>query len=191
MARTKKPKRAPVRNMRPLFVAAYLAQPIGKRSPSKAAIEAGYSPRTASAAGSRLLADVKIQAMIAEADAPVFDQYEVSHQRVVRELALLSFSNVLDYVDEDGDIDVTRLTRDQAAAIQELSVKKRTVCRETPDGSVHELISRDANIKLSSKRQALEALGRHLGLFQNDAGPATTVTFNIIGLVASNERNRA
>jgi hypothetical protein len=69
-----------------------------------------------------------------------------------------------DYVrlDKYGDprVDYARLTRDQAAAISEITIDEYKEGR-----GPHAVPVKRIRIKLADKRAALEALGRHLGLF--------------------------
>ena len=87
---------------------------------TQAAIRAGYSVRTAEQAGSRLLSDVKISVAHKEAMDARAARVELSADRVLRELMLMGFANMLDYLTphEDGtaSVDLSKLTRDQAAA---------------------------------------------------------------------------
>lgn len=101
---------------------------------------------------------------ISRIQKPRLDKLEITAERVLRELALLGFSNMLDYmtVNEEGsaDIDLSELTRDQAAAIQEISVD---MTGGSGDGK-RELVPR-MKFKLANKRDSLELLGKNLKLF--------------------------
>jgi phage terminase small subunit len=90
---------------------------------------------------------------------------DISSERVLRELALLGFANMMDYmtvtVDGQAYVDLSNLTRDQAAAIQEIKVD------ETGGGSgdnKREAVQR-TTFRLANKKDALELLGKHLELF--------------------------
>jgi phage terminase small subunit len=159
------------------FVAEYLAN--GSNA-TKAAISAGYSSNTAESQGSRLLSNVKVAAELDKKTAKALDKLEITAERVLRELALMGFSNMLDYMSiEDGklhEFDYSKLTRDQAAAIQEITV-------DTAGGSgdgERKLVLR-TRFKLGDKRGSLELLGKHLKLFTDkveqsgpDGGPIQT-----------------
>lgn len=165
------------------FVAEYLANGLNG---SKAAISAGYAKKSASVEATRLLANASISAEISKKTLKVMDKLEVTAERVLRELALMGFSNMLDYMTiEDGklhEFDYSKLTRDQAAAIQEITM-------DTAGGSgdgERKLVLR-TRFKLGDKRGSLELLGKHLKLFTDkteltgvDGGPIQeniTVTF--------------
>lgn len=93
---------------------------------------------------------------------------ELKAEHIVEELRRLAFSNMTDYmkIDENGKptgLDLSRMTRDQAAAIQE-------VVEDTTGGAgdgERRLILR-TKFKLADKGLNLERLGRHLGMFQDN-----------------------
>lgn len=106
------------------------------------------------------------QQVITEARAKLVRKIEVTAEKVVQELALIGFANMADYISEDGSermVDLSKLTRCQAAAIQELTVETYTEGR----GDDAERIKR-TKFKLGDKKAALDSLGRHLGLFEKD-----------------------
>lgn len=114
---------------------------------------------------------------------------EISTERVLQGLAQLAFSNALDYgsVDDDGEfsIDLTQTTRDQFAAVSEITSRTTRVAGGKPakgkkdEPSITERVTR---LKLADKRPALVDLGRHLGIFKDDQAAAAQVTFVIQGL---------
>ena len=119
---------------------------------SQAAIRAGYSEKTAGQSASRLLKDVKIQAEIAKAQRRAAKRNEVSLDRIIEEYRRLAFADTTDaiYI-RNGRVyvhDTESLTVEQKAAISEI--------RQTKDGIA---------VKFHSKTAALEALGKHLGMF--------------------------
>lgn len=140
---------------------------------TRAAVRAGYSVKAARAYGSVLLNNPLVKAAIDIVRAKSAKRTEVKADQVVRELARMGFANMLDYVrvtpDGDAVVDLTRLDRDQAAAITEITSEVFTDGR----GDDAERIKR-VKLKLADKKGALELLGKHLGLFPNRhevAGP--------------------
>ena len=131
---------------------------------TNAAITAGYSAKTANVTGSQLLAKPNIKARISELIAEKTQNLNISADRIIGELARLGFSNMLDYlrVDEDGQFvhDFSKLTREQAAAIQEYTVD---ATGGTGDGE-RKVVMR-TRFKLADKTKALELLGKYRKLF--------------------------
>jgi phage terminase small subunit len=84
----------------------------------------------------------------------------IKADRVIEELARIAFSNMLDYLDERGNLDLTKLSRDTAAAIQEI---REDTTGGAGDGE-RRLILR-TTFKLADKLRALDMLSRHLGLY--------------------------
>ena len=144
--------------MRKKFVEEYLVDLNG----TQAAIRAGYSGKTARSQAARLLADVNIQAEIAKARKRAAKRNEVSLDRVIEEYRRLAFADTTDaiYI-RNGRVyvhDTESLTVEQRAAISEI--------RQTKDGIA---------VKFHSKTVALEALGKHLGLFEDKANLGGTI----------------
>ena len=114
-----------------------------------------------------LLKHGKVSVRIAELQAGHQKRHEVTVDRVVKELALLGFSNMLDYMTVSGDgqayVDLSSLTREQAAAIGELT-SETYVDGKSEDGEEKRVVKR-TKFKLSDKRAALVDLGKYLGIF--------------------------
>ncbi len=143
---------------------------------TQAAIRAGYSPKTAEQLAYQLLQKTSVQNHIAELQKKREKRTEITQDSVLRELALIAFAKASDYarvvekdamvevdgnmvpvLDEDGNqvkyrtvepILTDELTEDQKKAI--------AVIKKGRDGF---------EIKPYSKIQALELLGKHLGMF--------------------------
>lgn len=134
---------------------------------TQAAIRAGYSPATANRIGSRLLTNVVIRARVEKAMAERSKRTGINADRVLRELARIAFVNAADVIDFQTATIVSGASEDDTAAIASFRVK--TI--PTTDG---EGIERE--IRLFDKLKALELLGKHLGLFNNDPEVNTPVT---------------
>ena len=85
----------------------------------------------------------------------------------MREVALIGFANMGDYIQVDGNevsVDLSKLSRDQAAAIQEVTTETR--------GGGNKKAARvtRTRLKLADKRPALELLGRWIGLELKSSG---------------------
>jgi len=156
----KRPKTLKRQSREQLFCAEYVKDLNGTR----AAIAAGYGKKSARAAASRLLTKHYIKARVAQLTEKHAGKLDLSAEKVLAELSRLGFSNMLDYmrVNEDGafDLDFSKLTREQAAAIQEYTVD---ATGGTGDGERKRVMR--TRFKLVSKIDALVALGKYLKLF--------------------------
>ncbi|EMG53151.1 terminase small subunit [Ochrobactrum sp. CDB2] len=140
------------------FVAEYLID----LNATQAAIRAGYSEKTAQQQGSRLLLNVVVQEAIAKGQNKTAEKLEITKDRIVEELAKIGFSNMLDYMrsGSDGDpyLDFSNLTREQAAALSEVTVE------DFKDGRGEDARDvRRIKFKLNDKKGALVDLAKMLG----------------------------
>ena len=120
-----------------------------------------------------------VSARVDELVAKGADRAQVTIDKVVRELACIAFSNPQDFITDDGvPLELAQLTRDQAAAVQDLSV----IEQYDKNGKV---TSRRYRYRLHDKQVALEKLGRHLGVF----APDTNLNVNVNN-VADGEKDR-
>lgn len=162
------------------FVAEYLVD----KNATQAALRAGYSAKTAYSQGQRLLKNVEVAEVISSKAEKQVEKLEITAERVLRELALIGFANMEDYmrVGDDGDpyLDFSALTRDQAAALQEVTVEDFKEGRGENARDV-----RKVKFKLADKRAALVDLGRHLALFTDKIDHSGIVTLNVTSEDAS------
>ena len=131
---------------------------------AQAAIRAGYSAKTARVIGHENLTKPDIAAAIEKAMAERAERTEVTADLVVGELRKIAFANMADYMkstpEGDPSLDFSALTRDQTAALREVTVEDFPYRR-----GKHARAVRRVKFKLHDKRTALVDLGRHLGLF--------------------------
>lgn len=130
-----------------------------------AAIRAGYSPRYARGNAHKLVANSCVSEYIKKRMADREKRTEITQDKVLRELALIAFSNAADYaavveketLDDEGNPVVYRtvepvlteeLTEDQKRAI--------AVIKKGRDGF---------EVKPYDKIRALELIGKHIGMF--------------------------
>jgi phage terminase small subunit len=119
---------------------------------------------------SELLANVKVSSRVDELKASILKRHEVTVDRVIQEYSKLAFANMLDYVGitKDGlaQVDFSKLTRDQAAAILEIKVDRLRVAGggEAKEDEADPRIEK-VTFKLADKKGALDSLGKYLGIF--------------------------
>lgn len=125
---------------------------------AKAAFEAGFATDQNSArfAARKLLRDPAIQDYLTELREDWYNRVGVTKERILSELALIGFSDVADFAHwNQGGVDfkdASQVDENKRRAIKEMKY-------QFSDGAGH------VSIKLHDKIQALEKMGRHLGLF--------------------------
>lgn len=120
-----------------------------------AAIRAGYSPKTATSIGAENLTKPDVRAHVDAAIAERSRRTGVTQDRVIRELARLAFADPTQVVNfRTGEV-YHDLSEDDRAIIAGVKVK---------DGDTFT----EREVKLTDKTRALELLGRHLGMFQDN-----------------------
>lgn len=141
----------------------FAASPVVTTNPQKAAMDAGYSESYAKGHATALREQL----------APLIMQVQEAAQRITAisvakvqtELAAMGFANIIDYFDIDDVSGAMRpkqlneLTRDQAAAIQEV---KLVDIVDEDTGKTSFVIG---YLKLADKRANLVELGKTLGMF--------------------------
>lgn len=164
----------PLRPKQQRFIDEYLID----GNATQAAIRAGYSAKSAHLIGHENINKPKIAEELARRQAELAAGHGVTADLIVAELAKLGFSNMQDYmrVGPSGDpfLDFSKLTREQAAALQEVTVEDFVDGRGEDARDV-----RRVKFKLADKRASLVDLGKHLGMFterQSLSGTVTVVT---------------
>lgn len=135
------------------FVEEYLIDLNAKQ----AAIRAGYSVKNADKIGSELLGKTRVREAVSEAIAERSRRTGVNQDRVVRELARIAFSNFSDIVDPETARIRKDATEDDLACIQSIKIKPNEFGTER-------------EVRLFDKRAALVDLGKHLGMWNKEAG---------------------
>jgi phage terminase small subunit len=103
----------------------------------------------------------------------------------------MGFANMLDYISRAGTeayVDLSKLTREQAAAIQEITSETYVDGYEGVGQDKTPIVVKRTKFKLSDKRGALELLGKHLKLWTDkveqtgsDGKPLDVVKVILIG----------
>jgi phage terminase small subunit len=162
MAVKKKPARDALSPKRRRFIAEYLVD----SNATQAAIRAGYAKKHADVTGPRLLGNVGIADAIAAGQKTIEGKLNITAEQIARELAKCGFANMQDYlaVGPDGypRLDWSKLTRDQAAALGEVTVDEYT--EQVGKDEFREV--KKVKFKLVEKRAALVDLAKLLGFWQ-------------------------
>jgi phage terminase small subunit len=135
------------------FVSEYLKDP----NATRAAIKAGYSPRTARQMGAENLTKPAIKAPV-QAQIAKFD---IESEDILRGISRLAHSDLRKLYDEHGSLlPIHQLPDDVAAAIAGIEVVTRTIPGSDPVEVEHVV-----KIKLWDKTRALEMAGKYKKLF--------------------------
>jgi phage terminase small subunit len=140
------------------FVSEYLID----LNATRAALRAGYSAKNAESLGCQLLKKTQVQEAITEAQRRREVRTEITQDRVLKELARIAFFDPRKLYDSEGiPIDIEQLDADVSAVIAGLKVERRE------DKNYYDIEITTKEYKLADKLRALEALGKHLGMFKD------------------------
>ena len=145
------PRKRPLSPRQQKFVEQFLITGIGRQ----AALRAGYSPGNAGSAAWRLKRHPNVAKAIRIGRSSEARRAQVERDRVLLELVRVAFSDIGEVLDWTSGDDITLRPKDQIsphhrAAIAELAPRR---------------YGKGPRIKFHNKAQALEAIARHLGLF--------------------------
>ena len=131
---------------------------------TQAAIRAKFSKKTAAQQATRLLKNVHIQAAIQKRVGKLTAKADVTVERILAELSKIGFANLGDYfrISKEGEpfIDLSKITEEQSAALQEITVEDFLDGRGDNSRDVRRI-----KIKMLDKCPALDKLGKYLGMF--------------------------
>lgn len=164
---------------------------------TQAAIRAGYSEKTAYRTGADNLRKPQIEEYIAKRQKELSRSTEITQERVIKELALIAFSNNADYahvvekkmkaevggalvdvLDEDGKPVMYRTV--EPVLTEELTEEQKRALAVIKKGR------EGLEVKSCDKVKALELLGKHLGIFTDkiEANVNDTTRSELLELLA-------
>lgn len=153
------------------------------RNGTKAAIEAGYSEKTANEQAARLLANVSIRVILDAEHEKVERKFELSRQMIIDGLMNIAFNHVgnLATWNDEGEVTVRSkddLTDNEMRFIESLECFKTEI--ERGEGEPIKTTKTSIRTLSNQRLKALELLGKHLGMWkEKDDGDG------------ANKRNRA
>lgn len=165
------------------FVAEYLID----LNATQAAIRAGYSAKTASSQGERLLRHVEVQALLGERQKKLAAKFELTQERVVAELVKIGFSDIRKIINWRSN--VTAMIEDEDTGEQRMAVTNEVVLigsHEIDDdtaAAISEISQTDKGglkVKLHDKKGALIDLGKHLGMFKDQVEHSGNVMIEVV-----------
>lgn len=143
---------------------------------TQAAIDAGYMPKRACDTGIRLCKNLYVAKQIANRKAKLAKKHDITAERTVAEFARLGYVNMADFVDDKCKLKtISEIGRDNMAAVQSITFKGKGK-------------SQRVEFKLHSKTAALDALGKHLGIFGIDNLQKGTSLADIAAIFAAAQK---
>lgn len=139
------------------FVGYYLETGGEKTTLKAAAQKAGFQSATG------LLKRPAVRKEIERRMGKVMAKKQITAERVVEELGKIAFANIDDFVDDDYRV-LQKPGRRKMAAVQEVTTETIIDRRKDVDEEDREDVKR-VKLKMYSKLDALNSLGRHFGLF--------------------------
>lgn len=159
--------RAAATNRRRLFARAYIAN---GHNATRAAIEAGFSAKTARSQGQRLLTDVDVRRELAEVAERSCLAADLGVDRTLQELACIAYSDPRRLFGPDGRMKrLKELDAETAAALAHVDLDE--------DGRI-------ISFRFLDKVAALGMAMKHLGLFERDnrqAGQSYALQVVLVG----------
>jgi phage terminase small subunit len=146
---------------------------------TQAAIKAGYAKKRASEQGYQLLQKTTVKEYIQKRMAERVERTEITQDKVLRELAIIAFSNAADYarvVEKEATIklddgDEVRVLDDEGKPVMYRTVEPILTDSLTVDQQRALAVikkGRDGfEVRPYDKVRALELLGKHIGMFKD------------------------
>ena len=153
------------------FVARYLANGFNA---TQAAIDAGYSAKTARTQASELLTKANIQEAIKKGVEQALKDIDIDRIRWLNEVKKIAFSDFRKVAKFNGNgvelTDSDEIDDDTAGAIESI---ESTV---SYDKLGNEIVNR--KVKLHSKTKGLDTLGKFLGMLKEEQAAGVTIIIN-------------
>jgi phage terminase small subunit len=135
---------------------------------TQAAIRAGFAPKSAHVAASRLLRKDKVKTRVAELTHEIQESTMITAERALEEYAKIGFFDPRKLFDEMGNlIPVHKLDGDTAAAIASIEVSEVVSEQLGTKDAPRVVLTRVRKIRLVDKKGALDSMARHLGMFKD------------------------
>jgi len=166
--RTRGERTSPLTPKQKRFVAEYLLD----LNATQAAIRAGYSKRSATMQGARLLTKDNVARAVAEATKRVTQRAELSAVKVLEEIGHVAFCDVRAFFDAKGNLKrISELNAEESAALAGFEVIIKNA--EAGDGKTDKI----HEIKLWDKVRALEMLAKYFGLLTEKTEHSGDIAF--------------
>lgn len=149
---------------------------------TQAAIRAGYSEKTAQEISSENLSKPIIQKRIQELQSKRAEKLGITQDRVLQEIARLSFVDIRKLYTEDGRLkNIQDLDDDTAAAINSIEA---VVLSRDEGQTTQETVKK---YKLVDKKGSLDMLARHMGMYNADDSGKSKTTVKIVDMTGKKD----
>jgi len=133
---------------------------------TKAAVRAGYSKNTAYMIGRENLDKPKIIAAIRRRQEELQEQVQIDQVWVLERYKRLTEYTISDFFDDNGNLkEISQIPRDKLYAVCGFKADKKIITSKDKKQIV-ETLTRE--FKLPNKKEVLDSIGRHLGMFEKD-----------------------
>lgn len=162
----------PLSAQKQLFIQHYLKN--GFENATQAAIDSGYSPKSAAAQASRLLKSANIQALVEKAKAERINTVKVSADDVLREIWAMANADMSHAFNTDGTLktvhDMPKVLRDRLAGFEvethhvPMRHKNGKPKKDKDGNPVYEIKGLLTKVKFTQRDKLLELAGKHVGV---------------------------
>lgn len=167
--------------------AAFVREYLLSGNATQAAVRAGYSASTAKQQGSRLLTNADVQAAIAKGRVKVIERaeakFDLTLDRLLAEYQRIAMTGMsrFTHIDPDGTprIDLSDCTPEDLDLLAEVTVEEFTTGRGEDAREV-----RRVKIKPLDRLNAMEKLGKHLGMADKAGNEAISDLASALGAIA-------
>jgi len=148
------------------FLSLYLTNP--GMSGAECVRKAGYKTKYPNKIANQLLDNNRLSKKIKAAQEKLRKKTEITQDMVIKELAILGFSNIKNHIEVDENTGAIRakgfdqMPGDSSRALE--SIQEDRAIKENADGSSVTVYDK-IKFKLHDKIKPLELLGKHLGMF--------------------------
>jgi phage terminase small subunit len=150
--------------------AAFVKEYLIDLNATQAAIRAGYSSKNADKIGSELLRKTRVSEAIQKAKDKRSKRLEITQDRVLKELAKVGFADIKEYLSFKTDLTTIGYDSKGERIVDYAHVVQLRDSEEIDGAVVSEVSLKDGALKfkLHDKMKALNDLGRHLGMFNDN-----------------------
>jgi phage terminase small subunit len=144
---------------------AFLIEYLRNGENAKKAYKSVYncSEKTADANSIRLLGNARIKARLSKIHAKAQEKTEITAEKIARELALIGFAKIDDYVDvtSDGIVEIKPFEKIPKSALRAIKkVKQKEKIIGSGEGGKEIVCERQVEYELYDKLEALKTLGK-------------------------------